>query len=33
MKQLLVTLLFLFSLNINAQSFFKQIYDDFLKYL
>ena len=32
MKQLLVTLLFLFSLNINAQSFFKQMYDDFLKY-
>ena len=32
MKNLLVALLFLFSLNINAQSFFKQVYDDFLKY-
>jgi|TARA_R100001460_G_scaffold109_2_gene422 hypothetical protein len=32
MKNLIVALLFLFSLNINAQSFFKQIYDDFLKY-
>ena len=32
MKNLIVALLFLFSLNINAQSFFKQVYDDFLKY-
>ena len=32
MKNLIVVLLFLFSLNINAQSFFKQVYDDFLKY-
>ena len=32
MKNLLVALLFLFSLNINAQSFLKQVYDDFLKY-
>jgi len=32
MKNLIVALLFLFSLNINAQSFFQQVYDDFLKY-
>ena len=32
MKNLIVALLFLFSLNINAQSFFKQVYNDFLKY-
>ena len=32
MKNLIVALLFLFSLNINAQSFFKNLYSDFLKY-
>ena len=32
MKNLIVALLFLFSLNINAQSFFKNLYNDFLKY-
>ena len=32
MKNLIVALLFLFSLNINAQSFFKDLYNDFLKY-
>ena len=32
MKHILTLLLFLFSLNINAQSFFKNLYNDFLKY-